>query len=932
MFFPKVFGAFLVAFCCFQSGRTNLENPSGGGVLKGDSPVLAEQSAVSSSSLAEYAYLGAASGLSAADEANGISVDLGCLAFYQYQRSGRTYYVAYAPVLALSGGIYEIKVIDNSWNYEYKVHREEIQRASAYTLEVVKAGKASMEVDYFSLSESASETVVSASAPSQGASSDVQRWVDESANFSQPYESGLNSAGRSVQTLSDSSVRKGLRDPGVRKNSISNQTSNSLYDQYADTDSSILTYASSDAGKGGHQMAEGGDGTQIFVTDDNIVNIIPRSLLTTVGSYCFMGSEYGFYVNTYASGSDDTSNVLVFDIVNTIPVSFMGGEIMVRPVINGFVDYDKAYNVVHWDYGSSSNLAIGNVSATAGMGNVSHPNIGDSDYDKDNDYGYYLGSYCTSIHGVAENGDYNGLATPMASWALKLISFGVSQIPFHIGDAINLVWDIAYEAIDSAYTANLLSGHASLSPSLLADGSLTSNNVTLSNANYSTALSQWGRVPRTLGFGLSKTDGSAENATDPLLYKTSSHFFEMNYTTHQRSTDVNWDSYLASSISLNVFNDTTWSVLGLHFGSLDLEATISNNWVRVFNLESQPSTTAMFAGTAYYVQYCSSLIGGDDYGGSGNDYQEYSFTPTRSGTYLFQTYGTDFDTLLYLYDNSMNQLAYNDDGGYYLNSSSLRHCSLISYSLTAGSTYKIRVRGNNGLEGGTYLRADESGGTVSENGRGVTNPAVFTGVGTEEKCYLFSPAASGEYSVFTSKYSASVDTVMSVFDDAFNRICFNDDEGNGTGRFFSKAECYMTAGKTYYIFVRTFNGSASTTYQFRVNVIQHESLSNKGTDLENSFHETCHIQAGASTLYFSFVPSRSSVYSFWTYFISGCKDLTMRILDADLIQLAYDDDSAGNLQPEISSYSFSAYRQYYILIEKYNASNTDLTSFQLYCQ
>ncbi|MBQ3088890.1 MAG: InlB B-repeat-containing protein [Clostridia bacterium] len=68
----------------------------------------------------------------------------------------------------------------------------------------------------------------------------------------------------------------------------------------------------------------------------------------------------------------------------------------------------------------------------------------------------------------------------------------------------------------------------------------------------------------------------------------------------------------------------------------------------------------------------------------GDQVKYYTFTPSTSGTYVIYSSG-NYDTVVYLYNASGTEIAYNDDGG---ESTNFR----LEYNLTAGTMYKFGVR------------------------------------------------------------------------------------------------------------------------------------------------------------------------------------------------------------------------------------------------
>lgn len=73
----------------------------------------------------------------------------------------------------------------------------------------------------------------------------------------------------------------------------------------------------------------------------------------------------------------------------------------------------------------------------------------------------------------------------------------------------------------------------------------------------------------------------------------------------------------------------------------------------------------------------------------GGTYRYFKFTPSTSGTYIFESTLSDGDTCGYLYNSAGSQLAYNDDGG--SENGNTRNFK-ISYELTSGTTYYFAAK------------------------------------------------------------------------------------------------------------------------------------------------------------------------------------------------------------------------------------------------
>jgi uncharacterized repeat protein (TIGR02543 family) len=100
----------------------------------------------------------------------------------------------------------------------------------------------------------------------------------------------------------------------------------------------------------------------------------------------------------------------------------------------------------------------------------------------------------------------------------------------------------------------------------------------------------------------------------------------------------------------------------------------------------------------------------------------FKFIPSTSATYSFTSAGS-YDTNAYLYNSAGGQLAYNDDGGTNTNFN-------VTYALTAGTTYYLKVRMYSSSQTGSFTVSVAQGSatyTVSYNANGGTGaPAAQT--------------------------------------------------------------------------------------------------------------------------------------------------------------------------------------------------------------
>ena len=264
--------------------------------------------------------------------------------------------------------------------------------------------------------------------------------------------------------------------------------------------------------------------------------------------------------------------------------------------------------------------------------------------------------------------------------------------------------------------------------------------------------------------------------------------------------------------------------------------------------------TATYSGNAYLVvtgwnnQYGNySLAYKKDCTGSNTDYN-YTITPsltswnTHSGTtvntcdgriyrisvspdytYTFKTGCDDgatasFDTRLYLYNSSGDQVGSNDD-----DSECGSGLSRLTYHPTVSGYIYLRVTGFAGATG-TYTLAYKKECIDVPNYHYTLTPgtswATTSGSNTGDchrKIYRFSATANQPYVFKTgcgNNATADFDTYLEIFDADGNRLAYNDDNGCGNGQ--SKLDYTPTTSGYQYLVVSGYNdytGSYTLAYR-----------------------------------------------------------------------------------------------------------------------
>ncbi len=217
-------------------------------------------------------------------------------------------------------------------------------------------------------------------------------------------------------------------------------------------------------------------------------------------------------------------------------------------------------------------------------------------------------------------------------------------------------------------------------------------------------------------------------------------------------------------------------------------------------------------------------------GNSGGKSVWWTWTPTSGGSSTITTIGSSFDTLLAVYTGSgvsaVTAVASNDD-----TSSSLQ--SSVTFTATAGTTYRIAVDGYAGASGSIVLTWSQSvttsapandsfssaialtssSGTTTGSNASATKetgePSHAGNSGGASVWWKITPTATGQVTVSTA--GSNFDTLLAVYIGSavgsLTSIASNDDTG---ATLQSSVSFTGTAGTTYYIAVDGYSGSTGS--------------------------------------------------------------------------------------------------------------------------
>ena len=254
-----------------------------------------------------------------------------------------------------------------------------------------------------------------------------------------------------------------------------------------------------------------------------------------------------------------------------------------------------------------------------------------------------------------------------------------------------------------------------------------------------------------------------------------------------------------------------------------------------------------------------------------NQYVFYTFTPSSSGEYIFESSG-NLDTLIYLYDSSQTLLGEDDDEGeernfklsVNLTSGRKYYISIRAYSNNVGTssfritketpaTYTLSYNANGG-SGAPSSQSDATNYTISSTvperfgytflgwsknssattatyepddyisltsdttlyavWKSASTASVNTTISTtiefpyQQVYYTFTPSSSGEY---TFESNGSLDSKITLYNSSGTEIGYNDD-GSENRNFLLTAELY--SGTRYYVKIWAYSDySGSTTFR-----------------------------------------------------------------------------------------------------------------------
>lgn len=528
------------------------------------------------------------------------------------------------------------------------------------------------------------------------------------------------------------------------------------YDDYTNVDGIIHEYESQYFG-----ICETEDGK---ITDDPIIQIIPKELFFQFGRHLYIGREYGFFVNTtidILNSCDYAVDVVVFDIINTRPdfdnYVYSGSTKVVhlfeykyravsRDTHGYWYDYDSNLDKVVFPHIHSDMIDyfIKNVSFKHFLENETALNPGDDGYIPNEDNGAFFIQTRLNYEGVGSL-NYN------SDFVEDLITYGFGHVPFYDELALlhSFLENIDYEYREEYHETDQIN-----------------INTYATNRHYQ--VQEYGCLLKQLSV-------LPNRISDNTVMFGDGNFIENVYL-------------------ISFFNE---SIPTRYIDSISIEVGVDNTNL-VSSLGGLSGFEAYASEVSYYASSKKAKIECNTETESSiefiGDVAYYQFTPTITGEYAFETTG-NLDSLLTLYCSCNNKLIHNDDGGTGTN-------GRIQYRLIKGETYFIKVQAYDISRTGDFkflsMYDIYSANNLTEN----SDINVQIEADSFELFYL-SPCSSENYSFTISGNFPNLSVIL--LDENLSTLEYNI-VVNGQ----ININCFLEAEKVYYLVIKNCSSETSS--------------------------------------------------------------------------------------------------------------------------
>ena len=306
-------------------------------------------------------------------------------------------------------------------------------------------------------------------------------------------------------------------------------------------------------------------------------------------------------------------------------------------------------------------------------------------------------------------------------------------------------------------------------------------------------------------------------------------------------------------------------------------------------------------------------------------------TLTAGSTYTFalDANAGSLDPYLHLYNASLVQVAFNDDYGGSRNSQ-------ITFTATTTGTYYLQASDYYGSGTGSYSLTGWLGVAVLDDYPNTTETTGIVWVGNSPATGVIETVndidalritliAGATYTFALNATSGTLDPYLSLYDENSSEIAFNDDYGStrnaqitftatATGNYYLAASDYASGIGAYSLLASVADDYSNATDTTGVVTV--------GTSVSRGIIET----SGDQDL-FKVTLTAGSTYTFALGAISGALDPYLWLFNANLEQLAFNDDY-GASRDALITFTATSTGTYYLQARDYYGFGTGSYSLQ----
>ena len=562
-----------------------------------------------------------------------------------------------------------------------------------------------------------------------------------------------------------------------------NPISANSYDDYTNADGILKFYASDYYGE--NLLPDG-----ITVTDDPIVQIVPKELCFIPGEHIYVGKEYGFFIRVFEPAifhNGYNVDIMVFDITHVTPSFLTGpdsetGSTKIEPLFQYryqakdrtsvlFGDPNLSQLVISSDTPDSYEYHLKDIGFRFTLDNPTELNPGEVGYDAYEDNGAFIIQNRISMSGV-------GLRQKEDSFIQDTVLFALGFVPY-VGTAISILSYV--NDVNNGFGNGVDGSYFYTRPEMTFD-----NEATINTEETNSTDQIWSRG----GLIKSQAISLKANETKPQLIHVDGGYVEAKYVVARKSGSTYNKIRVVTSVSVEVVEDKTTNYggelisYGRSTGTYEtsghkrLDDVILTDVINQFTIPANALTNLV------------------------------KITPTVSGTYLIRTQSTQGDphfritnatagtshtvatTDISATNKNAELTIYLEKGNiYYLEA--FHHETLPPYF---GQPHDYTVRIGYAPEATQILEED-------------TPLSVTTADGTFEML-AFTPSSSGLY--WLSADDSSADVQLFSFSPSGQLVDINSYISDPN----LQQEYYLDSENTYYIAVQGHNGDAIATTVF----------------------------------------------------------------------------------------------------------------------